>query len=87
MLPTVYQTTLQAHLTDQQYLTLQLLLCLLQVHRQVKLSVLANVFPQTIQYGSRKRNLETVCKRQLSKFHFNFTCHKSTDTLATKCSS
>jgi hypothetical protein len=28
------------------------------VHRQVKLSVLANVFPQTIQYGSRKRNLQ-----------------------------
>ncbi|MBD2426287.1 IS4 family transposase, partial [Phormidium sp. FACHB-1136] len=58
MLPTFYQTTLQAHLNTQQYLTLQLLLCLLQVHRQVKLSVLASVFPQPIQYSSRKRNLQ-----------------------------
>ena len=58
MLPAFYQTTLQAHLTDQQYLTLQLLLCLLQVHRQVKLSVLASVFPQPIQYASRKRNIQ-----------------------------
>lgn len=58
MLPAFYQTTLQTHLSDQQYLTLQLLLCLLQVHRQVKLSVLASVFPQPIQYDSRKRNLQ-----------------------------
>lgn len=58
ILPTFYQTTLQAHLHTQQYLTLQLLLCLLQVHRQVKLSVLASVFPQPIQYSSRKRNLQ-----------------------------
>ncbi|MGJ3246739.1 MAG: IS4 family transposase, partial [Elainellaceae cyanobacterium] len=58
MFPAFYQTTLQAHLSDPQYLTLQLLLCLLQVHRQVKVSVLASVFPQPIQYGSRKRNLQ-----------------------------
>lgn len=58
MFPAFYQTTLQTHLTDQQYLTLQLLLCLLQVHRQVKLSVLASVFPQPIHYDSRKRNLQ-----------------------------
>jgi hypothetical protein len=31
---------------------------LLQTHRQVKLSVLASVFPQSIQYRSRKRNLQ-----------------------------
>jgi hypothetical protein len=35
-----------------------LLLLLLQVYRQVKLSVLASVFPQPIQYNSRKRNLQ-----------------------------
>lgn len=29
-----------------------------EVHRQVKLSVLASVFPQPIQYQSRKRNLQ-----------------------------
>ncbi|MEM6435600.1 MAG: IS4 family transposase, partial [Cyanobacteria bacterium P01_D01_bin.115] len=58
MLPASYQTTLRAHLNEQQYLTLQLLLLLLQVHRQVKLSTLASVFPQPIHYQSRKRNLQ-----------------------------
>jgi hypothetical protein len=56
MFPAFYQTTLQTHLTDPQYLTLQLLLCWLQVHHQVKLSVLASVFPQPIHYNSRKQS-------------------------------
>jgi len=58
MFPESYQKTLRAHLNESQYLTLQLLLVLLQVHRQVKLSVLASVFPQPIQYQSRRRNLQ-----------------------------
>ena len=58
MFPEFYQTTLRAHLSETQYLTLHLLLLLLQAHRQVKLSVLASVFPQPIQYQSRKRNLQ-----------------------------
>jgi Transposase DDE domain len=58
MFPPFYQKTLQAHLNESQYLTLQILLLLLQAHRQVKLSVLASVFPQPIQYQSRKRNLQ-----------------------------
>jgi hypothetical protein len=58
MLPLSYQTTLCTHLNESQYLTLQLLLLLLQAYRQVKLSVLASVFPQPIQYRSRKRNLQ-----------------------------
>jgi hypothetical protein len=58
MFPAFYQTTLRAHLNESQYLTLQLLLLLLQAHRQVKLSLLASVFPQPIQYQSRKRNLQ-----------------------------
>ncbi|WP_027268927.1 IS4 family transposase [Leptolyngbya sp. PCC 6406] len=58
MFPTFYQTTLLTHLSEKQYLTFQLLLLLLQAHRQVKLSVLASVFPQPIQYQSRKRNLQ-----------------------------
>jgi len=36
MFPLSYQKTLRAHLNESQYLTLQLLLLLLQVHRQVK---------------------------------------------------
>jgi Transposase DDE domain len=58
MLPSSYQTTLRAHLNESQYLTLQLLVLLLQTHREVKLSILASVFPQPIQYRSRKRNLQ-----------------------------
>ena len=58
MLPPLYQKILRTHLNESQYLTLQLLLLLLQAHRQVKLSVLASVFPQPIQYQSRKRNLQ-----------------------------
>jgi hypothetical protein len=41
MFPEFYQTTLRAHLSETQYLTLHLLLLLLQAHRQVKLSVLS----------------------------------------------
>ena len=58
MFSSFYQTTLRAHLNESQYLTLQLLVLLLQAHRQVKLSVLAGVFPQPIQYQSRKRSLQ-----------------------------
>ena len=58
MFPASYQTTLRAHLSESQYLTLQLVLLLIQAHRQVKLSILASVFPQPIQYPSRKRNLQ-----------------------------
>jgi len=58
MFPAFYQTTLRAQLNESQYLSLQLLLLLLQAHRQVKLSLLASAFPQPIQYRSRKRNLQ-----------------------------
>jgi hypothetical protein len=67
----LYQTILRKHLNESQYLTLQLLLLLLPAPRQVKLSVLASVFPQPIQYQSRKRNLQRflvlpqVCVRLL----------------------
>jgi hypothetical protein len=58
MLPPVYQTIFRKHLTESQYLTLEMLLLLIQAHRQVKLSTLASLFPQPIQYASRKRNLQ-----------------------------
>jgi hypothetical protein len=37
---------------------LELLVMLIQCHRQVSLSFLSSVFPQPIQYRSRKRNLQ-----------------------------
>lgn len=58
MFPTFYQTCLQANLTEAQYLTLQLLVLLLQTHRKVCLSQLATLFPQPIKYESRLRNLQ-----------------------------
>ncbi|AFZ01289.1 IS4 family transposase [Calothrix sp. PCC 6303] len=58
MLPQSYQKIFQKHLSEQQYLTLELLLLLIQAYRQVKLSTLANLFPQPITYESRKRNLQ-----------------------------
>lgn len=67
MFPASYQKTLRAHLTESQYLTLELLLLLLQVHRQVKLSTLASVFPQPIHYRSRLRHLQRfLCLPQLT---------------------
>lgn len=58
MLPPLYQTLLRRHLSESQYLTLEMLLLLIQAHRQVQLSTLASLFPQPIQYSSRKRNLQ-----------------------------
>ncbi len=58
MLPESYQKILKAHLTESQYITVQLLLLLLQHHRQVTLGTLASVFPQPIQYESRRKSLK-----------------------------
>jgi hypothetical protein len=58
MLPPSYQKIFQKHLSEQQYLTLEILLLLIQAHRQVKLSRLSSLFPQAITYESRKRNLQ-----------------------------
>ena len=58
MFPEFYQKVLRAHLSESQYLTLQLLVLLLQSHHQVSLGRLATVFPQPIKYESRIRNLQ-----------------------------
>ena len=58
MLPPSYHKALRPHLSETQYLTLQLLVLLLQSHRQVCLGRLASLFPQPIYYHSRIRNLQ-----------------------------
>jgi len=58
MLPPLYQKIFSTHLTASQYLTLELLVLLLQSYRNVSLSRLAEVFPQPIKYKSRVRNLQ-----------------------------
>jgi hypothetical protein len=62
MIPPFYQKCFRASLTDAQYLTLQLLVLLLQTHRKVCLSHLATLFPQPILYESRLRNLQRFLK-------------------------
>lgn len=58
MLPPVYQKVFRAHLSEAQYLTLTLLVMLIQSQRQIQLARLASAFPQPIQYNSRIRNLQ-----------------------------
>ena len=58
MLPQFYQTQLQNRLNPTQYLTLQLLVGLLQFHKQVRIERLAALFPQPILYESRRRNIQ-----------------------------
>ena len=48
MLPQFYQTHLQQHLTQTQFLVLSLLLNVLQLSKQVKLEHLARMFPYPI---------------------------------------
>lgn len=60
MLPTFYQTHLQSQLSRSQYLTLTLLLNLLQSIKQVRLESLANAFPFPIQFESRRRKIQKI---------------------------
>ena len=62
MLSSFYPTCWQAHLSEAQYLTLQLLILLLQSERTVKLERLATLFPQPIKFESRRRQLQRFLK-------------------------
>lgn len=58
MLPSFYQTHLQAHLDDIQRLTLEILVDLLQKERRVTIERLATLFPQPILFQSRRRQIQ-----------------------------
>ena len=58
MFPEFYQRVLKVHLNESQCLILEILVLLLQSHRQVKLSSLAQVFPQPIKGSSRRRCIQ-----------------------------
>ena len=60
MFPELYQKVFEIHLNPRQYLTLQLLIVLIQSYRNVSLSKLAELFPQPIQYESRVRNWSEI---------------------------
>jgi len=58
MIPEFYQIFLRPYLSKPQLLTLEILLWLLQVHKQVKIEKLAACFPLPILYESRRRHIQ-----------------------------
>lgn len=58
MLPSFYQTCLQSQLSATEFVTLEILVELLQKERRVTIERLATLFPQPILFESRRRNLQ-----------------------------
>ncbi len=58
MLPSFYQTCLHSQLSATEFLTLEILVELLQKERRVTIERLATLFPQPILFESRRRNLQ-----------------------------
>lgn len=56
-LPPFYQAHLESQLKRSQYLTLMILINLLQSIKKVSLEGLANAFPLAIQFDSRRRKI------------------------------
>ena len=62
MLPTFYQIHFQKQLKNTEYLTLILLVYLLQSQKQVSIELLASLMPYPIQFESRRRSLQRFLK-------------------------
>lgn len=60
MLPAFYQTCLQAQLSETHFVTLELLVELLQKERRITIERLATLFAQPILFESRRRNLQPI---------------------------
>ena len=58
MLSSVYQTLIRLYLSDSQYLTLEILVWLLQTYKTCKLERLAASYPLPILYESRRKHLQ-----------------------------
>jgi hypothetical protein len=58
MLPSFYQSCLQAQLSETQFVTLEVLVELLQEERRITIERLATLFPQPILFESRRRNIQ-----------------------------
>jgi hypothetical protein len=58
MLPQFYLDYLKTYLPDSEFLTLQILVWLLQVHRQVRIERLASSFPYPIKCESRRKKIQ-----------------------------
>ena len=59
MIPEFYQKHLKSDLSNSQFLTLEILFWLLQVHKQVRIERLAACFPLPILFKSRRRKIQT----------------------------
>ena len=53
-----HQSQIEKYLTKSQYLTLQLLIWLLQVHKEVKIERLASYLPMPLLYKSRRKKIQ-----------------------------
>lgn len=62
MFPQSYQNHLEKQLKPAEYLTLKILVYLLQSHRQVSIELLASFWPYPIQFESRRRSLQRFLK-------------------------
>jgi len=62
MFPQFYQIHLQGQLKNTEYLTLKILVYLLQSQKQVSIEVLASLMPYPIQFESRRRSLQRFLK-------------------------
>ena len=62
MLPLFYQSHLEKHLKSAEYLTLKILVYLLQSQKQVSIELLATLMPYPIQFESRRRSLQRFLK-------------------------
>ena len=58
MLPQFYLDYLKSYLPNSELLTLQILVWLLQVHRQVRIERLASSFPYPIKCESRRKKIQ-----------------------------
>jgi hypothetical protein len=62
MFPQFYQIHLEKQLKVAEYLTLKILVCLLQSQKQVSIELLATLMPYPIQFESRRRSLQRFLK-------------------------
>ena len=58
MLPQFYLDYLKTYFKESEILTLQILIWLLQVHRQVRIERLASSFPDPIKCESRRKKIQ-----------------------------
>ena len=62
MFPQFYHIHLQQQLKTDVYLTLKILVYLLQCHKQVSIELLASLMPYPILFESRRRSIQTFLK-------------------------